>query len=307
MEPETQTEQAPAPSVEDRIANIFGGEPKEAAQEEPTQPEETQAASEAEGETPEVAPAEETFEVEIDGEKFQLPKKLEKAVMQERDYTQKSQILAEQRRALELTQHQQRIAAMNEGFQREAGPELQQAQMLDEIIKQAQTQDVTGFDIDRLIRHRMDLDALKERRTALQQSIDAKRQEWGSKQAQEIAKLRAQSLETIQKRIPGWNEATAKEIRSHALSEGYTEEELNSILDPRHVQTLWKAQQFDKLKASAQKTVATAKTVKTTPSNPMPQHVKEKLAYRKDLQKVQRGSQQHQRLVQDRVAKIFGG
>src|SRR5690349_14326658 len=111
MDTQTPTEQAPAPSVQDRIANIFGDQPSEApAQDEPTQTEETQAASETPGAP---APADETFEVEIDGEKFQLPKKLEKAVMQERDYTQKSQAVAEQRRQIELQQHQQRVAALS--------------------------------------------------------------------------------------------------------------------------------------------------------------------------------------------------
>src|SRR6185312_13074674 len=111
METQTQTEQAPAASVEDRIANIFGAEPpkKQAVpqqapvQEEPAQTEEPQAASEEQpSEEESAAPAEETFELEIDGEKFVLPKKLEKGFMQERDYTQKSQTLADQRRQIEL-------------------------------------------------------------------------------------------------------------------------------------------------------------------------------------------------------------
>jgi len=315
MDQQIQTEQAPAPSVEDRIASIFSGKPQQAprkqaapqpeqVQEEPTQQEEPEAASEQPEEA--AAPVEETFDLEIDGEKYTLPKKLEKGFMQERDYTQKSQSLAEQRRALEIAQNQHRISNMQADFQREAGPELRQLEMLDEVIKQAQAQDVSGFDLDKLIRHRMDLDSLKDRRNALNQSIEDKRKDWGNRQAQEIAKLRAQSLDIITKKIPGWSEATAKEIRQHALSEGYTEEELNSILDPRHAVTLWKAQQYDQLKSSAKPTVQNAKAVKTTPSNPMPQQVKDKLAFRKQVSKLQPGSPEHQALVRDRIARIFG-
>ena len=307
MEPQTPTEQGPAPSVEDRIASLFGdaSQEKEAPEKEIAQ-KEAQAEEPASEETEAPAPAEETFELEIDGEKFQLPKKLEKAVLQEKDYTQKSQTLAEQRRSLEVAQHQQRIASMSAEFQKETAAESNQLQMLEEIIRQQQSTDVSGYDLDKLIRHRMDLDSLKERRETLRGSIESKRQEWGTKQQQELGKLRAQSLETIKKRVPGWSEATAKDIREHALSEGYTEEELNSILDPRHAVTLWKAQQFDKLKASAQQSVATAKTVKTTPSNPMPQAIKDKLAFRKEVAKHARGSAPEQALVKDRIAKIFG-
>lgn len=308
MDPETQTEQAPTASVQDRIASIFG-EPETVQQEAPkTQPEEEPTAiAEAAGEEPvDTTPVAETFELEIDGEKFVLPKKLEKGFMQEKDYTQKSQTLAEQRKQVETAQRQARLSALQSDFQKDAAQELQEATMIDAVIKQMQGTDVSGMDLDKLIRHRMDLDNLKERRGAVQQTIDAKRQEYGNKQAQELAKLRTESLETIKKQIPGWTEATAKEIRSHALSEGYSEVELDSILDPRHAITLWKAQQFDKLKATAQKTVETAKTVKTTPSNPMPQQVKDKLAFRKEVTKHAPGSQSQQRLVKDRIAKIFG-
>jgi hypothetical protein len=95
---ETQNvEQGPAPSIEERAAALFADEPqKEATQEEPKAP----VAEEAEA-TETQAP-EETFEIEVDGEKFALPKKLEKAVLQERDYTQKAQAIAEQRKQFEL-------------------------------------------------------------------------------------------------------------------------------------------------------------------------------------------------------------
>jgi hypothetical protein len=85
-----------------------------------------------------------------------------------------------------------------------------------------------------------------------------------------------------------------------------TEEELNSILDPRHVSILWKAQQYEKLKAQATPAANAAKNLRTTPTNPMPQHVKDKLAFRKEVSKHALGSVPQQRLVKDRIAKLFG-
>lgn len=316
MDQQTPTEQAPAPSVEDRIASIFQGKPKapankapapkeqaqeEEVQEEPTQTEETEAASESEEDTP----AEDTFELEHEGQKYRLPKALEKGFMQEKDYTQKSQSVAEQRRTLEMVQRQQRIAAMSGDFAQQIAQEQQQLQMIDWALSQPiNWQSLTT---DEAIRKKIELDDWREQRGKIEKTIEGKRGEWGSKQAQEIAKLRAESLEVIQKKIPGWTEATAKEIRQHALSDGYTEEELNAILDPRHAVTLWKAQQFDKLKSSAKQTVASVKNVKTTAtSSPMPQNVKDKLAYRKAIAKTQPGSAEQRALVTNRIAKIFG-
>src|SRR5688572_5615221 len=96
-----QMEQGPAPSIESRIEALMMGGPK-------PKPEAPKAAEAAEVEAPEgEAPAaeeaeapgadeatptaDELFEIEVDGVKYALPKPLEKAVLQERDYTQKAQ------------------------------------------------------------------------------------------------------------------------------------------------------------------------------------------------------------------------
>ena len=80
MEQESNaTEQPVVDSVEDRVGRLLGeqteAEPEAVTAEEQTEPE--------------------TFEFEYEGTKHTLPKQLEKALMQERDYTQKSQQLAE--------------------------------------------------------------------------------------------------------------------------------------------------------------------------------------------------------------------
>ena len=308
MDTQTQTEQAPAASVEDRIASIFGGGPAqepEQAQNEPSQPEASESADEPTPEGAEAAsPEPETFELEVDGEKFTLPKKLEKGFLQEKDYTQKSQSLAEQRRALDVQLHQQRIAQYGEQFRKDTEQEHQQLQLLDWALSQPiNWQSMTTDDA---FKKKIEIDDLREQKTKLEKAIETKRSEWGRKQQEELSNLRSSSLEAIAKRIPGFNEATQKAIREHAISEGYSDTELNSIMDPRHVTTLWKAQQYDLLKAKAQPAVAAAKSVKTTPTNPMPQHVKDKLAFRKEVGKHAPGSLQQQKLVKDRIAKIFG-
>lgn len=310
-----QTQVAPQASLQDRIANAFGGgDPKPKApaprQEAPAQieqPTETEAAS---GETTEEveatsAPAEETFELEIEGEKYVLPKKLEKGFMQERDYTQKAQTLAETRKQVELVQEQARIAQMRATFDQSLASELQQLAAYDWALEQAKSTNWASLSTEEMLRKKLEFDGYKDQRETLHKQIEGKRQEFFTAQLAEIQKIKAQSLDVLKKRIPNWGEDTMKAVRAHALQDGYTEAELASILDPRHAMTLWKAQQFDQLQAQAKPSVAAAKIVKTSPTNPMPQHVKDKLNFRKVLQKAPPGSPERKRAVEDRVAGIF--
>lgn len=294
-------EQPNSDSIEDRIGNILGGEPEEI--------EEPEVTDEESEETPQGEPKPDpnaTFELEMDGETFTLPKKLEKSFLQEKDYTQKTQSLAEQRRSLDLVHEQNRAAQLSQQFNQEVAPEVEQLRMLDAVIKQTQSSDWTQLATEDLIRKRLDLDTLKEQRQTLLQLVEGKRGEWLQKQQTEFDRIKTQSLETIKKRIPSFDDKLAKSIREHALSEGYTEAELSSIIDPRHAVTLWKAHQFDKLQAQAKKLPGEIKKIRTTPANPMPQLTKDKLSYQKALSKTPKGSPEHQQLVRDRVAKIFG-
>jgi hypothetical protein len=301
------TEQGQAPSVESRaVAALFGEQKEQPRQQEPApqqmqepapETEET-AAPEAEAPT-----AEELFEIEVDGEKFALPKKLEKAVLQERDYTQKSQSLAEQRRAFELLHEQAKTANFRQAFEQEVSAELQQLQAYDAVLKQPI--DWNSMTTEEAFRKKLQVDTWKTEREELARKVSNSHQQWTQKQEAALKDLRSKARDIVSKRIPNWSEATEKAIREHALTDGYTEAEMNDIVDPRHTLTLWKAYQFDQLKAKATKTVADVKTVKTTSSNPMPQSVKEKLAFHKVLNSTTPGSKERSKAVEARVGSFF--
>lgn len=309
-------EQGPAPSIEDRAAaaftNFMGFEQKPQMKAPQPEPEQSTEAPEAapEGEvsdTDQTAPtAEEFFEFEMEGQKYQLPKSLEKAVMQERDYTQKSQKVAEQRKTWETLNEQARIANMRTEFEKEVAQEYQQLQAFDAVLSQQSQIDWGSMSTDEIVKRKIQLDTWKEQRDAIRQGLERKYQEWTGKRDEAIKSLRQKAAETAATRIPGWNEATQKAVREHALTEGYTEAELEQAgLDPRHWVTLWKAREFDQLKAKATKTVSEVRSVKTTPSNPMPQHVKEKLAFNKQVQKTAPNSSERNKLVEQRAASLF--
>jgi recombination DNA repair RAD52 pathway protein len=136
-----------------------------------------------------------------------------------------------------------------------------------------------------LLRSMVQRNQWKEQREAIARSVNQKHQQYQQNYEKAVGELKAKAAETVSKRVPGWNDALWTSIREHAKADGYTDSELNSIADPRHQITLWKAQQYDSLKAKAAPSVAAVKNVKTTPANPMPQHVKDKLAFNKQLAK----------------------
>jgi len=298
----TETAEQPvqdsAPSIEDRIGAAMGIPPDPEPGEEPAE----------EAEAPEQEATEPTtFEIEVEGKKFTLPKELEKGFLQEKDYTQKSQSLAETRRLLDVQGEQLKISAAEAQFQQQIAPELQQLGMLESLIQQANGLKWQDMSTDELIRKRMEFDALKDQRDTLAETIQGKQQEWGQKQVQALNELRAKGMETLKKAVPSWNEETSKAVKEHALSHGYTESEIANIFDPRHALTLYKAMQYDQLKAKAQPAVASAKNVKPGASNPMSKQTQSKLAFRKAVQATADDPQARKAVVEDRIARLFGG
>ncbi len=315
---EAATDQASTPSVESRVADmLFGKQP--APKPQPKQAPPVEAADEpetddAQAPTPESseepdattgdAPAaEETFEFEADGVTYALPKQLERHVQNMRDYTQKSQTVADQRRAFEVLNEQARVYNMGREFEANASGELQQLAAYDAVLNQRV--DWTQLSDQDAMRTLLQRSQWKDEREAIVRQLQMKRAQFEQEYSKAVEGLKAKALEAVTKKVPNWNDATWNEIKSHAAQDGYTNSELDSITDPRHQITLWKAQQFDLLKAKAAKVVPQVKSVKAGPSNPMPQHVKDKLAFQKKVNSSRPGSPEYKATVEQRVGGLF--
>jgi hypothetical protein len=314
--PEQSSGNSGSPSLQERIANAFSPQPKaqppkgppqqpqQQAQEapEPQEPQEQEASAEAEGEQ---APTqEETFEFEVEGEKYVLPKKLEKSVLQERDYTQKAQSLAETRRLVEVKEQQFRVRELQHNFQNEIANESKQLQMIETVLEQPVNWQTMST--DEALRYKIQVDDLVKQKEKLQQSIGQKEQAFKKQQAEAQQALHAKTAEALKGLIPTWSPQVAKEVTEHFHARGYTEADFQLLNSrPEFIQAAWKAMQYDKLQAKATPAVQQAKQVKTTSANPMSQDTKQYLNYRKAIAKTQRGSPQHQQLVRDRIAEKF--
>jgi hypothetical protein len=289
--------------LEDRVSNALFGTPKPQAKAPQQEPEQTQEAPEVEATQEASEPVEETFEYEAEGEKYILPKKLEKSFMQERDYTQKSQALADQRRLVEHREQQFRIRELQVKFDGEVANEVRQLQMIDQILDQPI--DWRSMSTDEALRHKLELDGLEKQKAKLRETLQQKWGQFQQQTKQQRDELLNTARETLKKRIPNWSDDIAKQIREHARNEGYNEVELSSVEDPRQAITLWKAMQFDQLQAKATPAVTQARAVKTTSAKPMPPATKDYLNYRKALSKTAENSPERRKVVEGRVASIF--
>lgn len=289
MENQVQpAEEAPEVSVEDRAANIFEDGPSES-------PEAAQEATE---------PVEETFEFEVEGEKFVLPKKLEKAVLQERDYTQKTQTLAEQRKDVDRQLSQIKLMQSEKAFNDSIREEVSRIEMIGAVLEEYGKLNWSQMGTDEMFRKKLEIDQYKELKAGIESSVQAKRAQFDQTMSQELERIKAEAKDTLTKRL-NWNEETDKETRAYAREIGYTDAEYDAVYDPRAKQMAWEAAQYRKLKAGAQPAVKQAKAVRANPSNPMPEAVKNKLKFSKELAKTKPGTSERRKVVEARAMQIF--
>ena len=230
------TDQAQEQSAMDKLASKFGF------------PSQTQAEPVVEQANPDLA------ELDWDGETYQVPVKLKDAFMRNEDYTRKTQELAEQRRANEHVRELAQQANLSQQFSESIASEQQQLSVIDAYLQQAGKVDWTQMTTDQMLRHKVEIDNIKEQRGLLKQAIDDKRAKFQDEFKARIADLRGKSRELASKSITGFNEQIETEMRKFASSEGLSDSEIDNVfLDPRSYKVVYKAMQFDKIQAGTGK------------------------------------------------------
>lgn len=255
---------------EERIEALLTRKAEEPEDEEPEGDPET----EEESAEPE-APQEEFDEVELEGKTYQVPKEIKRAVLREKDYTQKTQEVAEERRRLA---EERQIFEMNRQLETviaDDTAELRQLSSQISLYEQAINQAIQEQDPARVA-------TLNAQYTILQRQIGEKSAEVNQKRNQlmqlvqyEKQQRLQKGYEEVSKRIKGFSPETAKELRAAAKEFGYADYELNDVDDPRALQVLWEAAQYRKLQAAKpniQKRVAEAPKTLKPKANQAPQN-----------------------------------
>jgi hypothetical protein len=264
-------------SIEDRLVAQFEPEQPEVAE-----PQEQQEQTE---EAPESAEQPEFQEIEYEGKTYQVPPELKDALLRQSDYTKKTTEVSERQRAIEQKELQIKAVEAERKFHESVKDDVGAIQEIEFQIKQWKSVDVTGFTSEQMWQLSRTIDGLKEKRAELSNGLNGKWQSFQQQQAQLAQEARAKAEELVSKSVKGWGPEVQKALTDYGIQEGYTNAELAQLSsDARIVKTLWKAHQFDKLQTQKiEGKVKSVPTVKPGSSNPMPQHVKDGFALKKQL------------------------
>ena len=225
--------------------------PFEASEETEEEGEELEAEEESEGEITEDEEAE--FLFEVDGQELSADE-LRKGYLRQSDYTKKTQSLSEQRKEMESLTEQ--YNSQLQQIQAERQQYIQHLQALSE------NQDIKKFDIDwerlrledplEYVTKRQEFQEAKEKaeevktkaKQAMARSAAEKEQQWAKVVEDEKSKLIAA--------LPEWGETDsqrqlATELRSYAQTQGYSEPEIDSLVDHRSFLVLRKAMLYDEM------------------------------------------------------------
>lgn len=252
----------------------------EAETEEPTDvEEEVEDSVEEEPETEEETEEEDSEEqpiqnvkIKVNGEEIEKPlDEIVALAQQGLDYTQKTQQVAEQRKELEAIQEQIQAQQLElqQGAQLsgELVEDVAKITSLDQQLAQYQNVDwqkLSDSDVVEAQKLFFQYNQLQQERSNAVSQFEAKRQNALAQQQQIIADKVQKGREQLSKEIPNWSPETTQEIVSVGKEYGFTDNELNAIIDPRHVRVLHDAMQWRKLKSKnsvTKKKVASAKPV----------------------------------------------
>jgi hypothetical protein len=202
------------------------------------------------------------FKVKVDNEEVEVTlEELQQGYSRTKDYTKKTQALAETRKAVEAERSKiEEAKQLRDQY-------AQRLEVIEKVLGQQATDDVNlvelrendpiGYAIKVAERAEQEkqLQAVRAEKQRIAQQQEAERQQsLQSHLQQEAVKLKEMIPEF---RDEAKAEIARKDIRSYAKSVGFSDEELSQVYDSRAVKTLYNAMMYEKLMKG--KSVATKK------------------------------------------------
>ncbi len=198
--------------------------------------------------------------LKINGEEIDKP--LDEVIslaQQGADYTKKTQEVAEQRKALEeyaqtIQVQEQQLKAQVE-LQQALFGELAQITAIDQQLAEFQAIDWNQLSENDFVEAQklfFTQNKLQTQRSQLVQQLEAKQQQLTQAQQKTLNERIAKGKEILAKEIPNWSPDTSKAIISAGKEYyGFSDEEMSSVIDPRHVKVLHDAMQWRKLQQNS--------------------------------------------------------
>ena len=223
------------------------------------EPEEDESEEEEDDEGADESEAEEEvlYAVNVNGEEHEISlDELLKGYSRQSDYTRKTQELSEQRKSIETNQ-----AQWNAEIQQIQTERQQYVSALQNVIESSMgsldkfaTVDWDSLKNDNPLEYITKRDEYREMQDKVRQA------QFQQQQAQQTHQQESQRNHTrvlqeehgkLVEALPEWSEQNTRQklsgqIKEYALSQGYTTEEIGSLIDHRSLMTLYKAMKYDK-------------------------------------------------------------
>lgn len=205
----------------------------------------------AEDQSSEEATAEEgdDEEVEFEGKAYKVPKEIKEALLRQSDYTQKTQAVAEQRRTLEEKAQllQQREQLMGTAF--EKAVELREVQNRLSQLEKIDWQSLADSDPAQATKLNLAYQQLQREAQQKHSELTQTQAQQEQLNAQQLQQTLAEAQKELRTRLPNFTPEVAEKIKSTAREYGLTDQELASVIDPRHVHILHDAMKWRALQA----------------------------------------------------------
>jgi hypothetical protein len=245
------------------------------------------------------------FKVKVDNEELEVTlEELQQGYSRTKDYTKKTQALAETRKTVEAER------ARIEEAKQLRDTYAQRLQVIEQMLNQpTDNENLAELKESDPIGYAIKVAERSEREKQLQ-AVQAEKQRIAQQQSQEqqeqLKTHLAHEAQKLKEWIPEFKDEVKadiarKEIKAYAKSIGFSDQELANVYDARAVQTLYKAMQYEKLmkgKSVATKKVSEApKTLRSGASQP--QGTSEQEATKKQFQKLKQSGNKRD------AAKLF--
>lgn len=202
------------------------------------------------GEQPEAEAEDDDELVEIEGKSYRVPKELKDMVLMHKDYTQKTQAVAEQRRSVEERAQalEQREQALGASFEKAvAFREVQNKLAQFEALDWNALVDADPAQAQKLTIAYQQLQREAQAKYAELQQTHAQVEQLTAQQRQQML---AEAEKDLRARLPDFGPQTAEQIRKAAQEHyGIKAEELDDLVDARHAHILHDAMKWRELQA----------------------------------------------------------
>lgn len=195
--------------------------------------------------------SEDEEEVDYEGEKFKVPKKLKDALLRQADYTRKTQEVAAQRAAIE----QERAEVQRQAqFHRDFLEELAEARSISLQLEQFKQIDWDALDqADPVQARRLERQqrALQDRQSELQRKVAEKNQQKTLQEQQVTAKQLQEGAEVLRRDIRDWSPEKAAALSEFAVQYGFPKDQISKVSNPLFVKLLNDAHTLAQLRKNA--------------------------------------------------------